>query len=99
MPQARKITVLDPRGQPPILRQTAMVPRVNSLDGKTVYVVHINWPHTYTFTEQMCKVLSERYPKTNFIIRKKFGAYAQDDPQLWAEIQEKGNAAIVSVGH
>jgi hypothetical protein len=95
----RKITVLDPRGQPPLLRQTPMTPRLNSLDGKTVYVVHLNWPHTFQFTDELHKVLSARYPKTKFVLRKKLGPYAQDDPQLWSEIQDKGNAAIVSVGH
>jgi hypothetical protein len=94
-----KITVLDPRGQPPLLRQTPMTDRLNSLEGKTVYVVHLNWPYTFQFTDELHKVLSARYPKTKFVLRKKMGAYAQDDPRLWAEIQEKGNAAIVSVGH
>ena len=98
-PSKAKITVLDPRGQPPLLRQSPMTSRLDSLDGKTVYVVHLNWPHTYPFTQELHKVLSERYPKTKFILRQKMGPYAQDDPKLWAEIQEKGNAAIVSVGH
>jgi|WetSurMetagenome_2_1015567.scaffolds.fasta_scaffold883415_2 hypothetical protein len=94
-----KITVLDPRGQPPLLRQTPMTSRLDNLDGKTVYVVHLNWPHTFQFTDEMHKVLSARYPKTKFVLKKKMGAYAQDDPELWDEIQKKGNAAIVSVGH
>jgi len=94
-----KISVIDPRGQQPLLRQTPMTPRLNSLDGKTVYLVHLNWPHTFQFTEELWKVLSARFPRTKFVLKKKMGAYAQDDPQLWGEIQEKGNAAIVSVGH
>jgi hypothetical protein len=95
----RKIRVLDPRGQPPLLRQTPMTSRLNSLDGKTVYLVHLNWPHTFQFTDELHKVLSARFPKTRFVLKRKMGAYAQDDPQLWSEIQEKGNAAIVAVGH
>jgi hypothetical protein len=94
-----KITVLDPRGLPPLLRQTPMTSRLDSLEGKTVYLVHLNWPHTFQFTEELCKVLSARLPKTRFVLKRKMGAYAQDDPQLWSEIREKGHAAIVSVGH
>ena len=94
-----KITVLDPRGQSPLLRQTPMTPRIDSLEGQTVYLVHLNWPHTFPFTDELHKVLSTRYPKTKFILKRKKGAYAEDDPKLWAEIQDNGNAAIVSVGH
>jgi hypothetical protein len=96
---AETIRVLDPRGQPPPLRQTPMTPRIDSLEGKTVYLVHLNWPHTFQFTDELHKVLSARYPKTKFVLKRKKGAYAEDDPKLWGEIQEKGNAAIVSVGH
>jgi hypothetical protein len=94
-----KIVVLDPRGQAPLLRQTAMTPRIDSLDGKTVYVVHMNWPHTSQFSEQLQEVLSERFPNTKFIYKLKMGPYGQDDPQLWSEIHDKGDAAIVGVGH
>lgn len=34
-----KIKVVDPRGQPPTLRQVPMAPRLDSLKGKTVYIV------------------------------------------------------------
>ena len=94
-----KITVLDPRGQAPLLRQTPMTSRLDSLEGKTVYLVHLNWPHTFQFTEELYNALSARFPRARFILKQKMGAYAQDDPALWSEIQEKGNAAIVSVGH
>ncbi|MBN1190496.1 MAG: hypothetical protein JXA46_12140 [Dehalococcoidales bacterium] len=94
-----KVSVLDPRGQAPLLRRTPMTERLDSLDDKTVYIVHVNWPHTFQFTDELHKVLSGKFPKTTFILKRKLGPYAQDDPKLWAEIQEKGNAAIVSVGH
>jgi len=76
-----------------------MTARLDSLEGKTVYLVHLNWPHTFQFTEELHKALSARFPQTRFILKRKMGAYAQDDPALWSEIQAKGNAAIVSVGH
>lgn len=100
MTQGReKIVVVDPRGQPPALRQMSMAPRLDSLDEKTVYVVDINWPYTRQFTEELHKVFSERYPKTEFVFRDKAGAYAEDDPALWEEIKEKGDAMVLAVGH
>jgi hypothetical protein len=94
-----KITVVNPRSQLPSLEFSPMAPRFKSLDGKKVYIVGLTWPYTFQFNEEMYKVLSERFPKTTFILRKKYGAYAEDDPKLWAEIQEQGAGAILGVGH
>jgi len=100
MAQKDKIVVVDPRGQQPLdLRQTPMAPRLDSLDGKTIYIVDVRWPFTHPFSEEMYSVLSARYPKTKFILRDKHGSYFDDDPDLWAEIQEQGDAAIMEVGH
>lgn len=94
-----KITVINPGGQPPALHKTPMAPRLDSLNGKKVYVVDVNWPYTRQFTEELCTVLSERYPDTKFVFKDKAGSYFDDDPKLWAEIKEQGNAMIMSVGH
>lgn len=100
MAQKEKVVVVNPRGQQPLdLRQTPMAPRLDSIDGKTIYIVDVRWPFTHQFSEVMCRLLSERYPNTNFVLRDKHGSYFDDDPELWAEIQEHGDAAIVEVGH
>ena len=100
MPQAEvKFKVVDPRGQPPARQQMPMAPRLDTLDNKTVYIVDVNWPYTHQFAEQLYKVLSERYPSTRFELRDKAGTYMADDPELWKEIREKGNAAILTTGH
>jgi hypothetical protein len=44
-------------------------------------------------------VLSQRYPKTNWVFKRKAGSYFDDDPKLWVEIKEKGNGMIMGVGH
>jgi hypothetical protein len=99
MSQAEKYTVIDPRGQPPARQQTPMAPRLDTLDNKKVYIVNVNWPYTRQFGDELCKVLSGRYPKTKFEPRDKAGTYMADDPELWKEIKEKGNAAILTTGH
>jgi hypothetical protein len=93
-----KIKLVDPRGQPPTLRQIAMAPRLSTLRGKTVYIVDINWPYTHQFNEELQKVLSERFPDTRFLLKDKAGTYFVDDPELWAEIKEHGDAMILGVG-
>jgi hypothetical protein len=99
MAQEEKFVVVDPRGQPPALRQMSMAPRLDSLEGKTVYVVDINWPYTRQFTEELYKVFSERYPKAKFVFRDKAGTYGEDDPELWNEIKEQGDAMVLAIGH
>jgi hypothetical protein len=94
-----KITVLNPRGIQPPIRQIPMATRPDTLDGKTIYIVDTKFPQTRDFVEELAKVLKERHPKTTWVIKDKIGNYMDDDPKLWAEIKEKGQGAIVLVGH
>ena len=97
--QEPKITVLNPLGQPPPIDKIPMAPRIDNLEGKTVYIVDIAFTDTHQLFTEMQKLLSERYPKTKWEVRIKIGSYAEDDPKLWAEIKEKGHAMIMGVGH
>lgn len=93
-----KITVLNPRGNPPPIRLVPMAPRLDTLNGKTIYVINIGFGET--FLPEVQKVLSEKYPQTKWIFKRKGGRdYFDDDPKLWAEIKEKGHGVIMGVGH
>jgi hypothetical protein len=97
--QEPKITVLNPMGQPPPIARVPMAPRFKSLEGKTIYILDIGFTDTHQFFTEMQKLLSERYPKTSFIVRTKAGTYFDDDPKLWAEVKAAGAGAIMGVGH
>jgi hypothetical protein len=97
--QNAKITVMNPRGIQPLIRRIPMANRPATLDGKTIYVVDTKYPRTRDFVEELFNVLREKFPKTNWVLRDKFGGYVDDDPKLWAEIKEKGNGMIMAVGH
>ena len=97
--KAPRTTVLNPMGQPPAIARVPMAPRFDTLDGKTIYIVDIGFTDTHQFFTEMQKLLSEKYPKTTFIVRTKIGTYFEDDPKLWAEIKEKGGGMIMGVGH
>jgi hypothetical protein len=94
-----KITVLNPRGIQPPIRLIPMAPRNDTLDGKTIYIVDTRFPLTEPFVKEIYNVLKEKYPKTNWVFRNKIGSYFQDDPELWAEIKEKGHGMIMAIGH
>ena len=97
--QEPKITVLNPLGQAPPITRVPMAPRLTSLDGTTVYIVDVNFTDTHQLFTEMQKLLSEKYPKTSFVVRTKAGTYFEDDQPLWTEIKTKGNAMIMGVGH
>ncbi|HTY63344.1 MAG TPA: hypothetical protein VMG30_13940 [Acidobacteriota bacterium] len=97
--QEPKITVLNPLGQPPAIARVPMAPRLDTLDGKTIFIVDIGFTDTHQFLTEMQKLLSERYPKTNWLVRTKAGTYFDDDPKLWAEIKGTGHGMIIGVGH
>ena len=93
------ITIVNPRGQLPPIKLIPMAPRLDSIDGKTIYIVDIRWPYTQQFTEELRDILSEKYPNTKFIRREKAGSYGEADPKLWEEIKKDGDAMTLATGH
>jgi hypothetical protein len=93
------ITVLNPRGKPPSITLVSMAPRFDTLNGKTVYFVDIRFPGTETFIREMMAWFNKNMPKVKTEFRPKTGSMFDDDPKLWAEIKEKGNAVVMGLGH
>ena len=94
-----KISVMNPRGIMPAIRLIPMATRPESLDGKTVYIVDTKYPNTKNFVNELHRNLKAKYPGTNWVLKEKYGNYMQDDPDLWAEIKDKAQGAIVLIGH
>jgi hypothetical protein len=95
---SKKITVLSPRGIAPPIRLVPMARRLDTLEGRTIYIVDVNFPRTHQFFKEMQRLLANRYPGTTWILRTKIGTYFHNDPQLWDEIKEKGDGAIMGIG-
>ena len=76
-----------------------MAPRIDNLDGKTIYIVDTGFTDTHQLFTEMQQLLKQRYPQTTFIVRKKIGTYFENDQDLWNEIKEKGQGMIMGVGH
>ncbi len=97
--QEEMITVLNPRGKPPSIPLVAMAPRLDNLDGKTVYFVDVRFPGGDSFLGEMMDWFAKNRPKVKTVFREKSGSYMDGDPKLWAEIKEKGDAMIMAIGH
>ena len=96
---SEKITVMNPRGIMPPIKQIPMADRPDTLDGKTIYIVDTKFANTKPFVNALRDNLAAAYPKTNWVRVDKTGGYMQDDPALWKQIKEKGAGAIVLLGH
>ncbi len=94
-----KIEALNPRGIPPAIQLVPMAPRLASLDGKTIYLVGDGFPGADHFLAQVALWFQKNMPSVTTYYRLKAGAFADDDPKLWAEIKAKGNAVIMAIGH
>ena len=97
--QEPKITAMNPKGTPPPIRLVPMAPRIDSLEGKTVYFVDVRYVGADTFLKEMMSWFSANMPKVKLEFRQKAGAYAENDPQLWEEIRQKGDAVVMAIGH
>jgi hypothetical protein len=94
-----KLTTVNPKGMPPSIQLIPMAPRLDSLDGKTVYLVDTGFHGSDTLLHQVELWFNRNMPSVTLVFRRKAGTYAQDDPPLWKEIKEKGNAVIMATGH
>jgi hypothetical protein len=94
----RLITVLNPAITTQYADRVPLAPRLDTLDGKTIYLVDTNWEgmeHNTAVLEEMQKWFAEHMPKVKTVIKVKRGSYMTDDKALWQEIDEAGGDAVI----
>jgi hypothetical protein len=99
-PAMPKITVLNPLGTPPPVKYKQMAPRLDTLDGKTIYIVDDGYIGGDILLNQMVDWFKKNYPKTTALYKRKGGmGFEAEDPALWEEMKEKADAIIIGLGH
>jgi len=93
------LTVLNPVGFPPKVVRKALAPRLDSLDGKTVYLVDCRFDDSDVFLGQMQAWFAQHMPAVRTVVKRISSVYLHDDPATWEEIKSRGHAAILGVGH
>jgi hypothetical protein len=94
-----KFTVLNPTGFPPKVTHRNMAPRLDSLDGKTIYLVDARFDDSEILLQQMQHWFGEHMPNVKTKLVQLTSVYTRDDPETWEEIKAHGDAAIIGVGH
>ena len=92
-----KVTVHDPRGYPPKVVGQRLANRLQSLDGKVVYLVDCLFENSDAFMEQLRRWFDEHLPAVDTRIIKTRESWV-DDPDMREEIAKEGDAAILGVG-
>ena len=94
------ITVLNPAVESKMVDRVPLPPRMDTLEGKTIYMVDINWggpDAAYSVFEEIAAWFKQNMPSVKTVIKRKSGMYSVDDPALWKEIAQNGDAAIVGI--
>jgi hypothetical protein len=97
---SEKLTVLNPTPPNTMVDRIPLAPRLDALDGKTIFLVDIGWggpkaaPGIYT---EMKAWFAQNMPGVKVEVRSIKGSYMQDQPELWKEIKEKGHAAMIGI--
>jgi hypothetical protein len=94
-----KFETLNPKGIPPAVQLVPMAPRLDTLDGKTVFLVSDGFAGADRFLAQIAIWFQKNMPSVKTVYRLKAGSYFDDDPKLMAEIKANGNAMIMAYGH
>ena len=96
---SRTLTVFNPVGYPPVVSKKATAPRLESLDGRTIYLVDCRFDDSIELLKQIQAWFRDHMPGVTTKLVSLNAYYGHDDPETWETIKADGDAAIVGVGH
>lgn len=95
------ITVMNPAIAGKVAKRLPLSPRLDTIEGKTIYMVDNQWggpEGAYQLFEEVQAWFNKNMPSVKVVLRRTRDNMFGDDPALWKEIQEKGDAAIIGTG-
>ena len=97
---SEKIRVLNPTVSNSMVDRIPLTPRLDTLEGKTIFLVDIGWggesaaPSIY---KEMKAWFAQNMPSVKIEVRGIKGFYMQDQPELLKEISDHGDAAMFGI--
>jgi len=96
--QGARVTVYNPMGTPPPIQMKAMAPRLDTLDGKTIYLVNTGFPNSDNYMAVLQEWFKDNHPKTNTVIIRSQGMGNLTEASR-EEIKAKADAVLFGLGH
>jgi len=90
--------VNQPRDTAEALGTLKMAPRLDRLEGKTVYLVDTGFAGGADFMAEVQDWFTRHRPDVKTELRHKKTSMFTDEPELWAEIKKNGDAVVFGVG-
>jgi hypothetical protein len=83
----------------PAVPTESLAKRLETLDGRTLYLVDIGYGGSYKFMQAIERWFEKNMPSVTTVRKRKAGsAFRDDSTELWDEIKAKGHAAVIGVG-
>jgi len=96
-PEGRLVQTVD--GESSRSASAPLAKRLDTLDGKVVYLVDTGFGGSYRFMQELQRWFGEHMPSVTTIRKRKPGnVFADDTDELWEEIKTRGDAAVIGVG-
>ena len=97
----RLITILNPAVTTRLADRVPIAPRLDTLEGKTIYLVDDNWGgmgEKSILHDEMEAWFAGHMPGVKIVRKIKKGNFVTDDPALWKEIADnQGDGVIIGV--
>ncbi len=87
-----------PRDTAENLSSLKMAERLDSLEGKTVYLVNTGFAGSREFLEELRDWFSKNRPDVKTVLKNKTASMFTDEPELWKEVKNNGDAVVFGVG-
>jgi hypothetical protein len=101
-PDSPMFAIHDPTYQPrdtsENLSSLKMAERLDTLKGKTVYLVNTGFAGGREFMEEVQDWFTRNRPGVKTVLKNKTTSMFTDEPALWKEIKENGDAVVFGVG-
>jgi hypothetical protein len=97
-PHAIHDPVNQPRDTAEALGALKMAPRLDKLEGKTVYLVDTGFAGSADFMAEVQGWFGRNMPAVKTVLKHKKTSMFTDEPELWAEIKQNSDAAVLGVG-
>jgi hypothetical protein len=91
------ITVLNPAVTEKLAERVPLAPRLDTLEGKTIYLVDTNYEGfgIIPVMKEIQAWFAKNMPGVKTVLKLKSGSYIADDPALWKEIADNGGNGVI----